>query len=387
MPDFAYLSAGRLLVQLEGEEPREIESPFAAAVVARATSIARRNAWKTQGRGARFAMGMEGLPGELLEPRLKATPVHFTGLGRGRHPAELVYTLSTGTVSGLFAFSGGDETRIFHDAEIHLSEPACEPDGERIACAMRGTDGHTHIALVAADGKGVRQLTEGDALDAAPCWAPGSSRLVFESRALGYDRAGNIADVAPAVLHELDLESGELTTIAGSDGVSCSSPRVAANGSLYYLRRPVATRGKVSIGRLVLDTLLFPFRVVMALVQYLNFFTLRYTGKPLLTAGDSKAKSADVKRAAVLGNLAQAAGNARDQEDDPELPDDWQLVAKAADGVETVVQKRVLCFDVYPNGGLIWSNGKAIMYRGSDGTETKLGSGKHIGEVAALPTP
>lgn len=385
MPDFAYLSGGRLMVQLEGQEPREVESPFAADVVRRATSISRRNAWKTQGRGARFAMGLEGLPQELLEPRLKATPVHFTGLGRGRHPTEIVYTLSTGTVSGLFAFSGGEETRIFHDAEVHVSEPACEPEGERVVCAMRGNDTHTHVALLASDGKGVRQLTEGDALDAAPCWGPDGKSVVFESRALGYDRAGNVADVAPAVIHELELETGTISTLAGGEGVSCSSPRISRDGALYYLKRPIAARGKISIGRLILDMLLFPFRVVMALVQYLNFFTLRYTGKPLLTAGDSKAKSADVKRAAVIGNLASAAGDARDEDDEPELPEQWQLVEKAAGGGERVVQKRVLCFDLYPDGGLIWSNGKSIMYRAADGTETRLAAAKNIGEVVALP--
>lgn len=385
MPDFAFLAGGKLMVQLDGQAPREIESPFAASVAARSASIARRNAWKTEGRGARFARGMEGLPQELLEPKLKGTPVRFTGAARGRHSGELLYTLTTGTVSGLFSFAGGEETRLFHDADIHLSEPACEPGGERLACTVRGKDGQSHIALLGSDGTGVRQLTEGDALDSTPCWVPGSSRIIFETRALGYDSAGNIADLAPAALSELDLDRGTLSAVGQIEGKACSSPRVAGDGTLYYLRRPAAVKARVSVGRLILDTLLFPFRMVMALVHYLNIFSLRYTGKPLLTAGDSKAKTQDVKRAALIGNLAGAAADARDEKDAPELPESWELVARSATGEERVVEKRVACFDLFSDGALLWSNGKHVLYRAPGGKTEQLASAKQIAEVVALP--
>jgi len=97
VPDFAYLSGGRLFVKLGNDQPREVESPFAESVVKRAASIARRNEWKTQGRGARFMMGMEGIPEELLRPKLDSA-VRCTGLSRGRHGAEIIYSLSTGAV-------------------------------------------------------------------------------------------------------------------------------------------------------------------------------------------------------------------------------------------------------------------------------------------------
>lgn len=383
VPSFAYLSGGRLFVKLEGDEPREVESAFADAVIRRSASISKRNAWKTQGRGARFLLGMEGLPAELLEPKLNLPPIRHTGLARGRHPAELLYSLSTGVVSGLFAFSGGEEERLLHGNEWVVSEPACEPGGDRIACAARGKDGQTHIAVL-APGRTLEQVTAGDALDAAPAWVPGADRVVFESRAFGYDRAGRVVDLAPARLLAVDLAAGDVVTLLEEQGTNLTSPRVAPDGTLYFLRQPVPRAARVgSFFGVLLDVLLLPFRLLFAFFQYLNFFSLNYTGKPLLTAGSARARHADVKRAAIVGNLAAAAGEARDGEE-PQLPENWQLVARDAAGAERVLARRVLAFDLYPDGAVVYTDGRRVRHRAPNGTETLLGTYDDVGEVLAL---
>ena len=385
MPDFAYVSASRLLVEEGGAEAREVESAFAAGVARRAASISRRNSWKTQGRGARFQMGIEGLPDELLESRFQGNPVLFTGLCRGRHAAELVYTLSTGAVSGLFAFAGGEEERLFHSADIHVSEPCREPDGERFACVVRGKRGETHIAIVAPGQAGLTEVTAGDAIDSAPCWVPGAQRIVFESRALGYDRNGHVVDVSPSTIQEIDLDKAQVTPLVGSESVSCSSPRITADRTLYYLRRPVV-KPRVHLGHLLLSVLLFPFRLILAVFQWFNFFSLRYTGKPLVSSGNARSKQADIKRAAILGNLASAAADARDDEDevDSPTPNDWQLVARSRSGEEHVVARGVACFDVYPDGSIVWSDGRTLHHRAPSGEEQKIGQRKTVSALIAL---
>jgi hypothetical protein len=385
--DFAYLSGGRLYVQLEGDEAKVIDSPFAAAVASREASIARRNEWKTQGRGARFQRGLEGLSEETLRPRHYAAPVRFSGLCRGRHAAELVYTMSTGRVSGLFAFSGGEEERIFHGADAHLSEPSGEPGGERFACVVRDKEGHTHVGLLVPGESNVVQVTVGDALDDAPRWVPGSERIVFESRPFGYDRAGTRVNVGPATIQELDLAKGEVTPLVAIEGVSCASPTVAADGTLYYLRRPVPVQ-TVHLGRLAVDALLFPFRLMMAVVQWFNFFSLRYTGKPLLRARDTRAKHADIERAAMIGNLAGAAETTREEDEDDGTTDlSSELVARSASGQERVVARGVACFDLYEDGSVVWSNGRSIVHRTASGAESKLGARRDVERVLALARP
>ncbi len=385
MVDFAYLSGDRLFVETDGNEPRAVESAFAAKVALRSASMARKNAWKTQGRGARFQMGMEGIPEELLQPKLAASAVTFTGLSRGRHATELMYTLSTGAVAGLFAFAGGEEERLFHGGDYYVSEPASEPNGERCACVVRGSDGQTHIGLIVPGQPGVAQVTVGDTLDTAPSWVPGELALVFESRALGYDRAGRVVDFAPSTIQRLDLAQGEVTPLVALDKVSCSAPRVAGDRSLFYIRRPVPVV-RTHWGALVLDALLFPFRLLMAIVQWFNMFSLRHSGKPLITGGDSRSKQADLKRAAQLGNLTSAAANVVDESDDNEgiAFADSELVCQSPDGKPRVLAKGVRCFDVYSDGGLVWSDGRSLFYRAASGEQRKLGKRKDVQQLLAL---
>jgi hypothetical protein len=382
--DFAYLTGGKLVVEVDGAGPREVESAFAAGVAQRTASLARKNAWKTQGRGARFQMGLEGLPDELLESRLKANAVLFTGLSRGRHSAEIVYTLSSGPVAGLFAFSGGHEERVFHGADFVVSEPASEPGGERFACVVRGSNGQTHIGLLVPGQHGVTEVTVGDALDSAPAWIPGQNALLFESRALGYDRAGSVVDVAPATIQKLDLDAALVTPLVSVAQVSCTSPRVSGDGTLHYLKQPVPV-ARTHWGALLLDALLFPFRLVMAVLQWFNFFSLRYTGKPLVSGGDRRAKQADVKRAAVLGNLATAATELKEDEDALDAArTDSQLVRRDPDGTEHVVARGVRCFDVYADGAVLWSDGRRIFCRDRAGVETCLCKRAEVSELLAL---
>jgi hypothetical protein len=376
--DFAYISGGRLFVRLSGEEARELESPFATSVVKRTASIARRNEWKRAGRGARFMMGLEGLS-EQLDAKQPPALVLFTGLSRGRHATEICYSLASSGVTGLFTFSGGEEQRLFHGTDVAVSEPDCQPGGERIACVIGGKDGQSHIAVIGRDG--LQEVTAGDAMDGAPCWVPGRARILFESRAFGYDRGGRVVDVAPATIQELDLDAGEVTARVEKPDMSCSDPRIGHDGTLYYLRRPVPRRERISIFRLALDALLFPWRMLMALFQYLNFFSLRYTGKPLVTAGSARAKRADIKRAAMIGNLSAAADAA---DEDEKLPDDWQLIALEEGGTERVIARGVLCFDVCHDGGVIWSNGRTILWRKPDGAEEELAKRLEVTRLVAL---
>ena len=113
-PRIAYLADGKVHLKLGNEPPRVAESPFAESVRARQASLARRNAWKTQAEGARFlAAGLFGGDAETTGAGAQAA---ITGLSRGRVPGEVLYSIDTAAVTGLFALDAGtaEERRLFH---------------------------------------------------------------------------------------------------------------------------------------------------------------------------------------------------------------------------------------------------------------------------------
>ena len=113
-PFLAYISQGQLYVQGDGAS-QILESPFGRSLRL-AIQIYNRNVWKTQGRG-----------GQALSSAVRACPerdpgefrIAITSVARGLNPGELLYTLETDEISGVFARSdGGVEQRLFHTADF-----------------------------------------------------------------------------------------------------------------------------------------------------------------------------------------------------------------------------------------------------------------------------
>lgn len=389
MPSVAWLSQGKLYVQLaDASEPLEIESPYAQSVRVRATKIARRNAWKTQGRGARFMMGLGGAMGEdALERDPGAIPIHFTGLCRGPRKGQVVYSLSTGVVTGLFSYDvhAREELRLFHGADQVVGDPAYHHDEDVFACSVRGKGTFAHLALMRGDGSDLVEITEGESVDGAPSWVPGQRALVYQSCGIGRDTAGNVAGFSATGIHRIDVEEGEITTLLEHEDWEYGAPRMAGDGTVYAIRRPKPKYKAPPIWRVAVDALLFPFRLIWAVIQYLNFFSARYSGKPLLRSGDAKARKVDARRMLVLGNLVDAAREteADDEEEAPIAPNSELVCLKPGDKAPTVVARGVAYFDLCPDGSIVHSDGRTIVHRKGDATET-IAKAKFIHEIVAL---
>ena len=66
----------------------------------------------------------------------------------------------------------------------------------------------------------------------------------------------------------------------------------------------------MSVARVVLDAILLPVRLLRALLSYLDIFSIRYSGKPLVSPGGSRQNRADVRKRIVAGNVMNAAARA-----------------------------------------------------------------------------
>ncbi len=323
----------------------------------------RRHAWKSQGRSARFQSQAWGsAPGDPAE-----VPVKVTGVTTRPSTAELVYSLETDAVSGLFALDeAGQERRLFHTADFRLRQISLHPDGHTLACAVFHSDFRSNIAVLQLEGTDFNEVTEGDSFDQAPTWVQGGGkRVVFQSAGIGRDAAGRFGGLGPFAIQELDLDSGGLECIAEQDKFDLFAPRKTADGTLYYIRHPHATsKPKAGPFHLVRDLLLFPFRMGFAIFQYFNLFSMMYTGKPLTNAKGGVQKMMDPRRMIIEGNLTNAMdeirGNGNDDERSWSVPSNWELVRQSAGSQSEVIANGVLSYDLAADGSILYSSGGTL---------------------------
>lgn len=389
----AYLAGGKIHLKEGDAEARVVESEFGQSIQRRAQQMERKNAWKQDGRSAGVMGGGGMLWGQEANPLDQG--MRITGLSRGREAGSILYSMVTSAVTGVFAFDGvkNAESRVYHGADRRVEGPCASPEHEAIACSVRHKNGTSSIALMRADGSEVAVVTEGDTIDLSPHWIPSAPRdVVFQSAGFGRDASGNFAGIGPFGIQRLDVESGALTTLVEDPERDFLDPKIGPDDALYVITRPYRGQAKpASPFRFVLDLLLSPFRLIYALASYFNFFTVRYTGKPLMTSGDARSRAADTRRMMELGNIMDAERAARrgleregdGREDEGAVPSSWKLV-RIENGHEETLAKGVLSFDFLAGGGVVYTGGKGIFTRDAKGHVTKLSDAQAVTSVVAI---
>jgi hypothetical protein len=386
MPSVAFVSGGRLHVVADGRPPRRFDSAFAATVRDRTHEIHRRHSWKGEGSQGGFGAIAWGRQ-PTGAPSVSAT---VAGLTRGCEPGLLMYALDVDRLTAVCTLDPrtGDERRLLHGSKTRLRDLCARGDREEIACAMVHADGTASIALMRPDATDLRQVTEGDSLDLFPSWADdGTPRIVYQAAGLGRDAAGRPASFGRFAIHVLDLARGEVETLATEDGADLEQPRIGTDGALHYLRRPGAA-ARASVGRVLWDALLLPVRLLYALFQYLNFFSARYTGKPLTTAGGPRRQAGDLRRMLEWANLVDAQGGGdASAEETGGVPRSHRLVRQRPGASPEILAHGVACYDLGPDGDIAYATGAAIFHRHADGRVERLCDVTGVNAVVLLPEP
>jgi hypothetical protein len=269
---------------------------------------------------------------------------------------------------------------------LHLGDLTPSLDGTMVAASSQHSAGVANIALFKSDGSNYREVTGGDTLDCAPAWIPGApNRLLFQSSGLARNEQGYIVAQGHASIQKLDMESGSVTPILEDPAFDYLKPRVSPAGNLLFIRRPFEAPS-YGFGSLLVDTLLFPFRLLRALFHFLNFFSLMYTRKPL-TSASGPAVQADIKNILLQGrriDAEKALRSARPVQGVPSLvPDSWELVSRDQQGVERVLARSVASYDVGPDGTIIYSNGRGVFVLDQDGSSRLALTNDLVAEVVA----
>jgi hypothetical protein len=382
----AFVADGAVHLLEPGRPPRRLESPFALEVRARAQEIHRRHAWKSEGRGATFMS--RGLLWGPSGRDPEALLVRVTSLAGGPGAGEVTYTLEAeGRTAGCRrSLADGLERRLLHGSERRLDDLAVSPDGRELACSVLHRDGSGSLAVMTADATDLVEVTEGEVRDVAPAWARTGRRLAYASAGVGRDGKGRLAGLGPSAIHEIDLDRGVVEEVAADPRRSLVRPRFAPDGSLLYVVRPYSALERPPAVRLALDLLLLPLRLLYAVFQYLSFFTARYTGRPLTTAGGPKQRGADARRMQVWSNLLEAEEEGAEDEGDvaPSAPRSWQLVRRRADGSVETLAESVVSFDVHDaDGTIVFSTGNAVHVLEAEGRPpSKVLSRARVQQVA-----
>ena len=142
-------------------------------------------------------------------------------------------------------------------------------------------------------------------------------------------------------------------------------------GRLYAITAPVKEKRPNPI----IEILLIPFRIVQAIVNFINVFVTAFTGKSLASGGDNPAKGReyDSRKEYVKGNLINyekelKKNKSKKDKDYGFIPQSWKLIEVASGDV---IKSGVADFDILQDGTFIVTNGRRI-FAVKDGKTTKL---------------
>lgn len=378
---FAFLSNGLIFYREHGGEVKQLQSAYAQEASDRRERAREKHSWK-KGTSFNIAAGGGMRSFDQADKPLLATSVVFEACG------SLLYFLKDESVGGLFRRDAvsGTETRVLLKQNLHLGDMALSPDGSMLAVASQQAAGVGNICVMKTDGSGLRDVTGGDTVDSAPAWIPGEpNQLLFQSSGLARNEQGYVVAQGHASIQILNMDSGSISPVLDDPAFDYLKPRVCPAGNLLFIRRPYEAP-QYGAQNVLLDTLLFPFRLLRAVFHYLNFFSLMYTRKPLTSASGPMVE-ADLKNILLQGrriDAEKAVRSARAVNGVPSLvPDNWELVSRNTKGAEQVLATNVASYDISADGTIVYSNGRGVFMLEKDGSSRLALNDALVAEVAA----
>ena len=152
------------------------------------------------------------------------------------------------------------------------------------------------------------------------------------------------------------------------------------DGNLYFIKQPVNT-SKRGFGRMLLNLLLIPYRLLEAFICFLETFTMMFTGKGFSKNSNRResAKTSNKRPDEIFieGNLINVEkeykNNIRHKDNYAGYaPRTWQLIKQDINGNQTVLINGVIDYDLLPDGSILYTNGKHVLIKNLDGKVQKI---------------
>jgi hypothetical protein len=169
-PAFAFVAEGKLYSQLPGESAKPVDSVFVQTILDRVETTRSRNQWKNEGMAWNFgSMRRGGMPEIPVEMRR----IRFCGV-TGADAREMIYAIDTDYACGLFHYdiTNGYERRLIHRNQFRAADLSRHETDGSLVFTVHSPDGTSHLATMGTGGRGIKEITEGDARARQSCALP-----------------------------------------------------------------------------------------------------------------------------------------------------------------------------------------------------------------------
>lgn len=353
-----YLIKSDSLYKINGSSLKPYESPFAEEFFSEESKSWEYDSWKykqeeSDPQGSLVPRSMLwGGKGNVAPPsRIRFKTVFST-------PERLYYVLEMSKSCGLFYYdlTAEQETRLFHRSEFN-PHGLFICDDRSILTTTENNDGTVHLVRFDPDGKREQVITSGDCRDENP-FQHGSA-IYYQSSGIARTAEGIIATMGSATINRLDVESGDIEILLESSKFDYLLPRVAPDGTMYCIQTPYQAGSVYSLKQRLLDIVLFPWGLCVALFAFLNAFSILFAKKPLTSADGPDIKPRDISRRILHNRMINAQETWRKEGKKVAVSKDWKLM-KLADGNLTELASNVLWFDIDDNGDLVYTDGYSV---------------------------
>lgn len=369
----------------EGEEGT-YASQYIADYRERMRRMVKNKEWKHSGMGAVFRGDTMSEVGMDSETRVDAyiNSVHAAG------EDKVLYTFTVNQTSGVIektlSAKKDGERFILHtnDGEL-LSSDYNVTDGKFVAELRRGEISSDLVLLDTERGDYV-SITDGDSRDENPSFSKKRPGVVlYDSLAAGRNARGEFVEYAPAAVYEYDLNTLDLKEIRASEKYSYIKPVEDENGDIYCIRKPAKERERHNP---VVEILLIPYRLLMAIVNFIQIFVVFFTGKTMTGGGNNPAKGRDTdsRQMIIRGNVIEVdkevARNKKFKDKDLAfIPASWKLVRIR--GGEEEEMKSGICDFSLAEDGVVCTNGRKVFFL-KEGKSEKIAEGELVLNVSTV---
>lgn len=334
-----------------------------------AIGVERAKSWKHSGEGAQFR-GDVHADAEDITFKDEITGVYFTA-----DENEAVYSFKVNQTSGIYKMRFDDEkaeeVHIINSVDYKFEGGCLDTAAGTLATSLSRGYSLADIAVFDIKSGDYRTVTEGDTIDEDPYISPDDGNIIyFSSRGIGRDMNGNFAGYSNAAICKLNISALDIEEVASSPKFNYLKP-ISFGGKLYAIKTPSKEKGPNPL----IEILLIPFRILQAIVNFINVFVRAFTGKSLVSGGSNPAKGReyDSRKEYVKGNLInvekEMKRNAKKSKSDYGfIPLSWQLVEVESGNV---IKSGIADYDILSDGTIIATNGKRI-FAIKDGKSKKL---------------
>lgn len=330
-------------------------------------SIERSRSWKHSGEGAQFR-------GDVNPYETKTVyESSINGIFFTSDENEIAYSFEINQTSGIYKkrldSEKNEEAHVISSIDNGFGAGCFDARSGALTVSIKRNSVNSDIALFDIKSGDYKTVTDGDTLDEDPSFSPDDGNIIyFSSRGVGRDRGGGFVGYSPAAIYKLDLGNVDATEIKSDERYSYFKP-IMHGGKLYAIKAPAKEKGANPF----IEILLIPFRIIQAIVNFINVFVCMFTGKSLASGGSNptKGREFDSREEYIKGNLINVEKESkknRKKGEDGFIPLSWQLIE-----VESgkVLKSGIADYDIAPDGTVIATNGKHI-FAIKDGKATKL---------------